>query len=277
MEAFQNWLINSSEDFQFILFFGLLFILIIIEQIFHFRDIQRKKRWITNFVMTFIAIVTMMIIPVSFITAAKYAIEKHWGLFNILQMNWLIVAILTLFFRGFISFFTHWLAHKIPFMWRIHRVHHLDTELDVTTNVRFHPFEFILNTIIGIPIILLFGFPIWVLMIYELLDVIITLVSHSNIAFPKRIEKVLRYFIVTPDLHRVHHSSHQPETDTNFGAVFPIWDLIFGTFKTQTKLPPKEMQLGLEEVRDSRTNNIFWLLLSPFKNFNTQKNENKPS
>jgi sterol desaturase/sphingolipid hydroxylase (fatty acid hydroxylase superfamily) len=139
--------------------------------------------------------------------------------------------------------------------------------MDVSTNVRFHPFEFIINTIVGVPIIVLFGFPVWVLMLYELFDVVITLVSHANISFPKRIEKVLRYIFVTPDLHRVHHSSYQPETDTNFSAVFPIWDILFGTFKTKTRVPQKEMEIGLEEVRDDRVNNIIWLLISPFKNF----------
>src|SRR5690606_31490348 len=115
---------------------------------------------------------------------------------------------ISLLIRGFISFFTHFLSHKIPFLWRIHRVHHSDTEMDVSTNVRFHPFEFLFNTIIGVPIILLFGLPVWTLLFYELLDVVITLVSHSNISFPARMERMLRYIIVTPDLHRIHHSSY---------------------------------------------------------------------
>jgi sterol desaturase/sphingolipid hydroxylase (fatty acid hydroxylase superfamily) len=127
------------------------------------------------------------------------------------------------------------------------------------------------NTIIGVPVIVLFGLPVWVLMLYELLDVVVTLISHANISFPKGIERIIRYIIVTPNLHRVHHSAYQAETDTNFSAVFPIWDIIFGTFKTDTSLPPAEMKLGLEAVRDERTNNIVWLLLSPFKKF--KKNE----
>lgn len=271
METFKYWLIDSSEDFQFLLFFGLLFFLIGIEHFSAFRKVKRGKRWITNFVMTVIAIIAMMALPVSFISSAKYASKNNWGLLNQDQLHWIIVFVLTLLIRGFISFFTHYLAHKIPVIWRIHRVHHLDTEMDVSTNVRFHPFEFLFNTIIGVPIILLFGLPVWVLMFYELLDVVVTLVSHSNISFPKRIEKIIRYIIVTPDLHRIHHSSYQPETDTNFSAVFPIWDILLGTYKTDTKFPPKEMELGLEEVRDERTNNIIWLLLSPFKNL--KKNE----
>lgn len=275
MEKFQHWLIQSSEDLQFLLFFGLLFLLVGIEHISAFRKIKRGKRWVANFVITVIAIIAMMTLPVSFITSAKYASEKKWGLFNQIQLHWIFLLVLTLLLRGFISFFTHYLAHKIPLVWRIHRVHHLDTEMDVSTNVRFHPLEFLFNTIIGVPIILLFGLPVWVLMFYELLDVVVTLVSHSNISFPKKIEKVLRCVIVTPDLHRIHHSSYQPETDSNFGAVFPIWDIVFGTYKTKTRSHSKAMELGLEEVRDERTNNILWLLLSPFKNL--KKNEKHQS
>jgi sterol desaturase/sphingolipid hydroxylase (fatty acid hydroxylase superfamily) len=271
MENFQKWLITSSEDFQFVLFFGLLFVLIMIEQFFHFRPMKRKKRWLANFGITFIAILAMMSLPISFISAAKLSAEKHFGLFNNIQLNWMIVVILTLLIRSFISFFTHFLAHKIPLLWRIHRVHHLDTELDVTTNVRFHPFEFVINIILGVPIILLFGLPLWVLLFYELLDVVITLVSHANISFPKKVDRVLHYIVVTPDLHRVHHSSYQPETDSNFGAVFPIWDIIFGTFRTKTVAPPDVMELGLEEVRDNRSTNIIWLMLSPLKNFKKKK------
>ncbi len=269
-----SWLVNSSEDFQFIFFFGLLTILVIIEQLFHLRDVVRKRRWKANFILTLISVVVMISVPVSFITAAGYAEKIKWGIFNYLEINWVIAGILTLLFRGFISFFTHLLMHKFPIFWRIHRVHHLDTEMDVSTTVRFHPFEFLVNLIIGVPIILAMGFPVWALLLYELLDVGITLFSHSNITLPHKIEKYLRYVIVTPDLHRVHHSSFQPETDSNFSAVFPVWDIIFGTFRTDTEVPQKEMDIGLEEVRDERTSNVAWLLLSPFKSMSVQEEKN---
>jgi sterol desaturase/sphingolipid hydroxylase (fatty acid hydroxylase superfamily) len=267
MNEFQTWLITSSEDFQFILYFGLLFLLMVIEQFAHFRSIERKGRWLTNFALTIIAIITMFSIPVTFISSAGYAEHEQWGLLNMIHSHWAIVLLLALLVRSFISFFTHYLAHRVPFIWRIHRVHHLDTALDVTTNVRFHPFEFLVNSIIGVPIILLAGLPVWTLMLYELLDVAITLISHANISLPHKAERLLRYIVVTPDLHRVHHSSHQPETDSNFGAVFPLWDIIFKTFRTKTVVSPDEMEIGLKEIRDERTTNLWWLLLSPFKNF----------
>ena len=265
METFIDWLLTSSEDFQFYFFFGFFFSLMVVEQFFHFREIVRKDRWVANFITTVIAIMVMMVLPVTFISSAAYAYEKHWGFFNWVKVNWAAAGLLTLFFRGFISFFTHFLAHKVPIFWLAHRVHHLDTEFDVSTTVRFHPFEFIINTIIGVPIILLFGFPVWALMLYELLDAVISVFSHSNITLPSRVERILRCIIVTPDLHRVHHSSYQPETDSNFSAVFPVWDILFGTFKVTPREVQKKMSLGLEQVRDGRTNSILWLMMSPFK------------
>ncbi|MCK8479781.1 sterol desaturase family protein [Psychroserpens algicola] len=266
MERFNEWLVNDSEDFQFILFFGFLFLFIAIEYFLFFRKLKREKRWKTNFGLTVLAILSMMLIPFTFISAAKLSEINGWGLFNLIDIEWFWLAISTLILRGFISFFTHYLAHKIPLFWRIHRVHHLDTEMDVSTTVRFHPFEFIINSLVGIPIVFLFGFPVWGLMLYELFDIVITLFSHSNTYLPKRINKILQYFIVTPNLHRVHHSSYQPETDSNFSAVFPVWDILFGTFKTKTREPQSKMELGLEEVRDQRTTDMFWILKSPFKN-----------
>ena len=153
--------------------------------------------------------------------------------------------------------------HKVSWFWRLHRVHHLDTELDVSTTVRFHPLEFAVALLIGIPLVLVFGLTLWILLLYELLDAVVTLFSHANIRLPMAVDRVLRFIIVTPDLHRIHHSSWQPETDSNFSAVFPIWDIVFGTFRTQTRAPQETMELGLEEIRDERANRMMWLLASP--------------
>ena len=153
---------------------------------------------------------------------------------------------------------------KVPLLWRVHGVHHTDTELDVSTTVRFHPLEFPISLAIGLPWVLALGFSPWVLVVYELLDVVITLVSHSNVSFPTWLERPLRYLVVTPDLHRIHHSTRPEESDSNYGAVFPAWDLFFGTFRTQTHGPAQEFPLGLENVRDQRTQSLPWLLGMPF-------------
>jgi len=205
-------------------------------------------------------------VPISFITAAVWAEKNGVGLLNLMQAElpvWLLL-VTTLLLRGFVSFFTHYLNHKIPLLWRFHRVHHMDTELDVSSTVRFHPFEMPLSMAVGLPLVAAFGLSPWMLLFYELFDVTVTLFSHSNIRLPERLNRYLRYIIVTPDLHKVHHSTFRPETDSNYSAVFPIWDILFGTFKTKTREPMETMKLGLEDIREPRTNSFWWLLASPF-------------
>ncbi len=169
--------------------------------------------------MTALNVVALGFVPVSFVAAAMGSEVNGYGLFHRVALPAWFVMIGTLLVRGFISTATHLLNHKIPWLWQIHRVHHLDTELDVSSTVRFHPLEMMIGPFIGLPIVVLFGLSPWVLAFYELLDIAVTLFSHSNLRVPPRINRLLRYLIVTPDLHRIHHSTWQPETDSNYGAV----------------------------------------------------------
>jgi len=173
-------------------------------------------------------------------------------------------VVVTLAVRGFISFFTHYLMHMVPLFWRLHRVHHLDTELDVTTTVRFHPVEFLVQTLPAVPIVVAFGLTPWVLVFYEVLDVAVTLWTHSNTRLPAGVDRFLRYLIVTPDLHRIHHSAWKPETNSNYGAVFPWWDLAFGTFRAASRDGHEQMRLGLDEIRGRAAQRPLWLLVSIF-------------
>jgi sterol desaturase/sphingolipid hydroxylase (fatty acid hydroxylase superfamily) len=152
--------------------------------------------------------------------------------------------------------------HRVPLCWRLHRVHHLDTELDVSSTVRFHPLEFLVTTMPSVPLVVAFGLTPWVVALYELLDVGVTLFSHSNVRLPRRLDAALRCLIVTPDLHRIHHSTWRPETNSNFGAVFPWWDMLFGTYRTIPRAPHATMPLGLDELRGPRANSLWWLLRS---------------
>jgi sterol desaturase/sphingolipid hydroxylase (fatty acid hydroxylase superfamily) len=260
-------MIERGESLQYVLFFGFLALFFAVEAVIPRRTTppERGRRWPTNLGLTLTNVLALGFVPFSFIGAALWAREANIGLFNVIDLPvWALVSA-TLLLRGLISTGTHLLAHKLPWLWRIHRVHHLDTELDVTSTVRFHPLEFFVNPFIGVPIVLLFGLPAWVLAFYELLDIVVTLFSHSNIRLPKNLNRVLQTIIVTPDLHRIHHSSWQPETDSNYGAVFPIWDLVFGTFRPTPRGRHEDMELGLPELRKSRSNTYLSLLLSPFR------------
>ena len=263
--SFQSWVLTNGGDLQFILFFTLFGILAIAEFFAPARNERTAtpRRWLANVVLTVLNIGVMSFLPVTFFGASIWAAQHGIGLLNVLPDPFLVTFIAGLLLRGFISFFTHFLMHRVPLLWRVHRVHHLDTEMDISTTVRFHPLELLLNLLPGICLVVAFGLPPWVLLFYEVLDAGVTLFSHANISLPGRIENVLRYVIVTPDLHRVHHSSWQPETDSNFSAVFPIWDLVFRTFRVRKRKPQAAMTLGLDEVRDDRTASVGWLLASP--------------
>lgn len=257
-----EWIVTHGDDMQGAIFFSLLALLIGAERLAPRRTgpMDRPARWRVNFFLTLVNLVAMSLLPISFVGAAVWAQSHHWGLLNVVRLPTTVVVVVTLLARAFISFFTHYLNHMVPLFWRVHRIHHLDTELDVSTTVRFHPLEFGIGLLPGVPIVLACGLAPWVLMLYELLDVIVTLWSHSNLRVPEAVDRALRYVVVTPDLHRVHHSAWRPETNSNFGAVFPIWDLIFGTFRATPRDGHAQMRLGLDDVRGREAQRPFWLL-----------------
>lgn len=261
-----TWISTHAEQVQMVLFFGLFALFAAIETLAPRRPgpMRRRERWLTNLLLTALNVTVLSLLPITFLSAALWAQEHSWGLFNLLALPLAAAVAGSLLGRGFISFLTHYVMHRVPLFWRMHRVHHLDTELDVSTTVRFHPLEFLLGLGIGLPLVVVLGLSPWVLLLYEILDAGVTVFSHANLRLPRSLDHLLRYLIVTPDLHRVHHSSLQPETNSNFGAVFPIWDLVFGTFRTQTQVAQEAMELGLNEVRDQRVDRLGWLLGSPF-------------
>jgi sterol desaturase/sphingolipid hydroxylase (fatty acid hydroxylase superfamily) len=260
---FKEWLLSYGESLQVILFFSFLVGFLIFERLWPRRQNPvRRERIRTNALLTLTTILTLPLVPISIVTAAFFAEAEQIGLFNNLPFRlpiW-ILALLTLFLRGSLSWGTHWLNHKLPMLWRIHRVHHMDTQLDVSSTVRFHPLEMPLSALISVPVVIALGLSPWLLLLYELFDVVVTLFSHSNLRLPERIERWLQYVIVTPGLHTVHHSSRSSESDTNFSAVFPIWDILFGTFRS-SEHPPVE--LGLAEFRGAEVDRFGWLLASP--------------
>ena len=260
--SFVDWLLDNGEALQIATFFGLLAALAAIEPLFPRRPgpMDRGARWPTNLLFTLLNFLALGVLPVSMVSVALSAEHRHWGLLNQVAFPVAISLVVTLAVRGFISFFTHYLMHMVPLFWRLHRVHHLDTELDVTTTVRFHPLEFFVQVIPAVPIVIAFGLTPWVLILYEVLDVIVTLWTHSNTRLPAGVERVLRYVLVTPDVHRIHHSAWKPETNSNYGAVFPWWDLIFGTFRATPRDGHEHMRLGLDDVRGRAAQRPLWLL-----------------
>jgi len=148
-------------------------------------------------------------------------------------------------------------------LWRMNRVHHFDTHLDVSTGLRSHPLEFAGLLLTMVPLAILFGLDPWALAAYEIVESIANLLIHANLRLPEPLDRALRWLLVTPNMHCLHHSSHRPETDSNYSQVFSLWDRLFGTYSAAPRAGYDAMQIGLAEIRDERTADLWWQIKSP--------------
>ena len=260
----------SDTILRLTFFLSILIILIMAEILLpkKKRIHNRKDRWITNGLITLINTASVNIvhiaIPLIAIVAAVDVSNGKMGLFNIINFPIWIEIILTVIILDFIIWGQHLLSHKIPFVWRFHRMHHTDRDLDVTTAVRFHPFEIIFSMFIKITAIYILGASAIAVIIFEIMLNGMAMFNHANLRIPFRIENILRKFIVTPDLHRIHHSIYIDEHNKNFGFSLSIWDKIFKCYLDQPRDGHKDMKLGLKWQNDKPTK-LGWSLWIPFK------------
>ena len=260
----------SDTILRLTFFLSILIILIMAEILFpkKKRIHNRKDRWITNGLITLINTASVNIvhiaIPLIAIVAAIDVSNGKMGLFNIINFPIWIEIILTVIILDLIIWGQHFLSHKIPFVWRFHRMHHTDRDLDVTTAVRFHPFEIIFSMFIKITSIYILGASAIAVIIFEIMLNGMAMFNHANLRIPLRIENILRKFIVTPDLHRIHHSIYIDEHNKNFGFSLSIWDKIFKCYLDQPRDGHKDMKLGLKWQNDKPTK-LGWSLWIPFK------------
>ena len=260
----------SDTILRLTFFLSILIILIMAEILLpkKKRIHNRKDRWITNGLITLINTASVNIvhiaIPLIAIVAAIDVSNGKMGLFNIINFPIWIEIILTVIILDFIIWGQHLLSHKIPFVWRFHRMHHTDRDLDVTTAVRFHPFEIIFSMFIKITSIYILGASAIAVIIFEIMLNGMAMFNHANLRIPLRIENILRKFIVTPDLHRIHHSIYIDEHNKNFGFSLSIWDKIFKCYLDQPRDGHKDMKLGLKWQNDKPTK-LGWSLWIPFK------------
>lgn len=267
MEALDAILRTEIEPLQYAVFFGALLIFSALELLAARNPgaALRGRRWPLNYGLTAINILVIGAIPVSGVLVADFAQNSGVGLLNVLEITSAAALVIAFFARSFISWATHLAMHKVPLLWRIHRVHHTDMFLDVSTTVRFHPAEFLINTPVLLAAVLILGLSPVALMLYELFDAAMAVFTHANIRLPRPVERAMRALLVTPDMHRVHHSSYQPETDSNYGATLSIWDHLFRTYRSKSPQELAQMELGLSECQDDRTLSLWWLLSLPFR------------
>jgi sterol desaturase/sphingolipid hydroxylase (fatty acid hydroxylase superfamily) len=225
----------------------------------------KSRRWLTNLSLVVLSSVMMrLLLPGAAVGAALLAEGRGWGLFNVLAVPPVAAGILSFVALDFAIWLEHVASHKIPLLWRIHRVHHADTGFDLTTGLRFHPLEIIVSMIWKIAVVTALGAPAIAVVVFEIVLNATSMFNHSNLGIPRPADRWLRLFVVTPDMHRVHHSTFRDETDSNYGFNLPVWDRLFRTYRPQPRAGHEAMAIGLEEWRDARPRRLGWSLLLPF-------------
>ena len=214
--------------------------------------------------------------PVTAIGAALWAANHNWGLLNFLDIPlWLSFA-LGFLILDFAIYLQHWATHKIPLLWRLHKVHHADRDIDVTTAVRFHPVEIALSMFYKCGWVLLIGPAAFTVIVFEIVLNGTALFNHANLKIPSSIDRWLRLIIVTPDMHRVHHSIRPAETHSNFGFSLSIWDRLFKTYIAQPMHGHLDMQIGLPQYQTEEPANLAWSLVLPFKSTRIENRPDRP-
>jgi sterol desaturase/sphingolipid hydroxylase (fatty acid hydroxylase superfamily) len=226
---------------------------------------SKTARWFGNFALLAInSVAVRLAFAVGIVGVASEAQAQQWGLFNNIDLpNWLEI-VLAVVLLDFAIYLQHVLFHAVPLLWRLHMVHHADPDFDVTTGLRFHTLEIALSLGIKVVAVILLGAAPLAVLLFEVLLNATSMFSHSNVRMPAWIDSALRCFVVTPDMHRVHHSMIPQETNSNYGFNVPWWDYLLGTYRAQPRDGHEAMRIGLEKIPASQAVGLHWLLALPF-------------
>ncbi len=230
------------------------------------QTFTRPVRWFTNISLVVIDTLALrLLFPVLAVGVAEFVQLRQWGLFNSIDLpGWLeiTVAVIAL---DLAIYFQHFASHKVPILWRVHRVHHADRDFDLTTAIRFHPVEICLSMLYKFAVILVLGPAPLAVFLFEVLLNGTAMFNHGNIRLPGPADRLLRLVLVTPDMHRVHHSIEQQETDSNYGFNLSVWDRLFQTYKGQPDAGHDEMVIGLAPYQTDDPTRLGWSLMFPFR------------
>lgn len=230
------------------------------------QSIRRRWRWPNNLgVVVVDSLLLRIVFPIGAVGLALLAEARGFGLFNVVSLPAWVGVVLSVVILDFAIYLQHVLFHAVPGLWRLHRMHHADLEIDVTTGLRFHPIEILLSILIKFSVVAVLGAPALSVLIFEVLLNASSMFNHSNVRIPFGIDRVLRWFVVTPDMHRIHHSILTRETNSNFGFNLPWWDHLLGTYRAQPEAGHEGMTIGIEQFRDTRELGLDRMLLQPFR------------
>lgn len=262
-----QFLIANEGPVRLVAFAGLLTLFVLAEALWPRRGrvASRLARWTTNGLITLLNTVTLRVaVPVLAVGAATFAQANSIGLLNMVDIPPWAAVLVALVVLDAAIYAQHVVFHHVPLLWRIHRVHHVDRDIDATTALRFHPVEILLSMGIKIALVIALGAPPAAVILFEVVLNGMAMFNHANLRLPLGVDRVLRMLVVTPDMHRVHHSVRMAETNSNFGFNLSLWDRLFGTYKDQPADGHANMTIGLSEFQDDRPARLGFSLWLPF-------------
>jgi len=234
------------------------------------QTLARATRWPGNIgIVVLDTVLVRLLVPTTAVGLAILAEARGWGLVHTLGLPIWASVPLAVVALDLAIYLQHVLFHAVPALWRLHRVHHADLEIDVTTGARFHPIEILLSMGLKLGVVAALGAPAVAVLVFEVLLNATSMFNHSNVRMPLWLDRVLRWLVVTPDMHRVHHSIAARETNSNFGFNLPWWDRLFGTYRAQPAAGHEGMTIGIEQFRDPAEQRLDHMLTQPFRDDDT--------
>jgi sterol desaturase/sphingolipid hydroxylase (fatty acid hydroxylase superfamily) len=261
-------ILGNQTGIRLTVFFGILALMMALEAAFprRIRNLPRKRRWPANIAIVFLnSLLIRALFPMAAVGVAAIADINGWGLFNVTGAPLWLAITASVILLDFAIYAQHVVFHKVPALWRLHRMHHADLDIDVTTGARFHPIEIILSMAIKMVVVVALGAPAVAVVIFEVLLNGTAMFNHANFKLPLGIDRIVRLVFVTPDMHRVHHSAIRRETDSNYGFNLTWWDRLCRTYRPQPIKGHDGMIIGLEFFRDPIEQRLDKMLLQPLK------------
>lgn len=230
------------------------------------REIPRVIRWTNNLALVVVdTVILRLSYPILAVGLAVMAEHRGWGLFNTIYMPFWVAVVVSMLLLDLAIYIQHVMFHAVPGLWRLHRMHHADLDFDATTGLRFHPVEILISMGIKLAVVAALGPPAIAVLLFEVILNATALFNHANIDLPRPLDRLLRLFVVTPDMHRVHHSIDPRETNSNYGFNLPWWDCLLGTYIAQPAKGHEGMEIGIEQFRTQRDLWLDRMLVQPLR------------
>lgn len=263
-----DFILQEEASLRIGAFLVVLCVMAMIESLLPTRNrlFSRLERWPQNLGIVVVDTAFMrLVLPLLAVDVALAAEARGAGLFNFLELSGVFQIFLSIVLLDLVVYWQHRVFHRIPVLWRLHRVHHTDRDFDTTTALRFHPFEIVLSMAVKMAVVLIFGVPAVAVILFEVVLNAMALFNHSNISLSLRLEPWFRRIVVTPDMHRIHHSIHREEFDTNFGFNLSLWDRMFSSYCEEPRDGHEGMMIGQPDHQSIETRSLVFMLMLPFR------------